>query len=219
MYRVILTKNVKYKQTLHRCKTMETSFINYNRFIDENKTVLFPRKHINYNGIKSVEYRIYVVKDTEKGDEFRILRDKMGRTYEEQPLFGIWTVLADHEYEIEETFWMFGKDPKYDRVTIHDIAKPMMEGAYKQKMTKQIIVVHNKLVLHNEEQFEMIICKNKLDAQRLHHTIHKACKKNKIKSVIFMGTASPATVSRMYELIQEKTGWPIEKVRRTSTRP
>lgn len=219
MYRVILTKNGKYKQTLHRCKTMETSFINYNRIIDENKTVLFPREYINYNGIKPVEYRIYIVKDTEEGDEFRILRDKMGRTYEEQPLFGIWTVLADHQYQIEETFWMFGRDPKHDRVTIHDIVKPMMEGAYKQKMTKQIIVVHNKLVLHNEEQFEMIICKNKLDAQRLHHTLHKACKKNKIKSVIFMGTASPATVSRMYELIQEKTGWPIEKVRRTSTRP
>ena len=86
-------------------------------------------------------------------------------------------------------------------------------------MTKQIIVVHNKLVLHNEDQFEMIICKNKLDAQRLHHTLHKACKKNKIKSIIFMGTASPATVSRMYELIHENTKWPMEKVRRTSTRP
>jgi hypothetical protein len=219
MYRVILTKNGEYKMTLHRCKTRDTSFINYHRLIDENKNVFFPRKHINYNGIKPVEYRIYVVKDFEEGDPMRTVRDKMGRTSKEKPIFGIWTVIADNPYEIEESFWMFPRNSKSDRVTIHDIVKPMMEGAYKQMMTKQIIVVHNKLILHNEDQFEMVICKNKLDAQRLHHTLHKACKKNKIKSIIFMGTASPATISRMYELIQEKTGWSIQKIRRTSTRP
>jgi len=86
-------------------------------------------------------------------------------------------------------------------------------------MTKQLIVVHNKLVLYNEDQFEMVICKCKKDAQRLHHALHKACKKHKIKSIIFMGTATPATVSRMYEVILENTDWSIEKIRRTSTRP
>ena len=95
----------------------------------------------------------------------------------------------------------------------------MMVGAYKKNMVKQLIVVHNKLILHNEEQFEMIICKCKEDAQRLHHMIHNACKKNKIKSIIFMGTASEATVSYMYDIIHEHTGWPYTKIRRTSTRP
>jgi len=205
--------------TLHRCKTRETSFINYHKLIDENKNVMFPRKHINYNGIKPVVYRIYIVKDYEDGDKVRTIRDKMGRTSKEKPIFGIWTVINEHPYEIEETFWMFGRDPKNDRVTIHNIIKPMMLGAYKKMMTKQLIVVHNKLILYNEDQFEMVICKNKKDAQRLHHALHKACRKNKIKSIIFMGTASPATVSIMYELIQEKTDWPITKIRRTSTRP
>ena len=219
MYRVILTKNGKYKQTLHRCKTIETSFINYNRIIDENSSVLFPREHINYNGIKKVKYHIYIVKDTEEGDEFRLLRDKLGKTYIEKPLFGIWTVLGDHDYNIEENFWLYGNDPRNDRVTIHYIVKKTMEGAYKQKMTKQIIVVYNKLIIHNEDQFDMVLCKNKSDAQRLHHSLQKACKKNKIKSIIFMGTASKATISRMYDLIQEKTGWDILKIRRTTTRP
>ena len=65
----------------------------------------------------------------------------------------------------------------------------------------------------------MILCKNKLDAQRLHHALHKAAKKNDIKSLVFMGTASPATVSRMYDIILDNTDWPIEKIRRTSTKP
>ena len=219
MYRVILTKNGEYKQTLHRCKTNDTSFINYHRIIEENKTVIFPKKYVNYNGIIPVEYKIYVVKDLEDTDEPRVVRDKMGRVKTEKPMFGIWTVLADHEYQLEESFWMWPRNSKNDRVTIYDIVKPMMEGAYQKKMVKQMIVVHNKLILHNEDQFEMIICKCKKDAQRLHHALQKACKKGSIKSVIFMGTATPATVSRMYELIQEKTGWRMEKIRRTSTRP
>lgn len=219
MYRVILLKNGEYKKTLHRCRTRETSFINYRRMIEENESVMFPKQHINYNGIIPVKYQIMVVKDTEEGDEFRLRRDSLGRTYREEPLFGIWTVLDHHKYEIEETFWLYGKDPKGDRITIHDFLKPLMKHAYKKNMTKQLIVVHNKLVLYNEDQFEMVVCKNKLDAQRLHHTLHKACKKNRIKSIVFMGTASKATIPIMYEIIHEHTGWPYTKIYRTSTRP
>jgi hypothetical protein len=65
----------------------------------------------------------------------------------------------------------------------------------------------------------MVICKNLEDAQRLHHMLAKICKKQKIKSLMFMGTATPATISRMYDLIHEETGWPYIKIRRTSTRP
>jgi hypothetical protein len=65
----------------------------------------------------------------------------------------------------------------------------------------------------------MIICKCKKDAQRLHHTLAKAAQNNKIKNLLFMGTASKASISKMYDLILEKTDWNIEKIRRTSTRP
>ena len=204
--------------TMHRCKTRDTSFINYRKIIDTNVGIMFPRKYVNYKGIKKITYKVAIIKDTEEGDEFRVLRDKMGRTYTEKPL-GSWTVLDDNPYDFEETFWMFGRNPVHDRVTIHDIIKPMMIGAYQKKMTKQLIVVHNKLVLHNENQFEMIICKCKKDAQRLHHALNDACKKNKIKSIIFMGTASPATISYMYDIIHENTSWAYTKIRRTSTRP
>lgn len=217
MYRVILLRNGIYKKTLHRSKGRETSFINYRQIIDENQ-IIFPRKYINSNGIKKVTYKICIIKDTEEGDEFRTKRDKYGKTYTEKPL-GDWTIIDDNEYEIEETFWMYGKDPIHERVTIHGILKPLMLNAYKKTTAKQLIVVHNKLVFYDEEQFEMVICKCKKDAQRLHHTLAKACRKNKIKSIVFMGTASKASIPRMYDIIQQNTDWPIEKIRRTSTRP
>jgi hypothetical protein len=79
--------------------------------------------------------------------------------------------------------------------------------------------VNNKLIIHSEEQFDMVICKCMEDAQRLHHTLNKVVKKNKIKNIIFMGTATDATMGRMYDLIKEKTGWPMRKIWRTTTRP
>ena len=186
VYRVILLRNGKYKKTMHRCRTEDTSFINYQIIKKENEGVIFPRKYINSNGIRPVRYKICVVKDFEEEDKQRVLRDDMGRVFKEKTLFNKWTVLASYEYNYEETFWLYGHDPIHDRKKIYEIMKPLMVGAHRAKYTKQIIVVHNKLVIHSEEEFNMVICKNKSDAQRLHHALHKAAKKGKFKSLIFM---------------------------------
>lgn len=218
VYRVILIANGEYKKTLHKCRTRETAFINYHLLIDENKKIKFPKKFINTNKIKPVKYKICVIKPTEPDDVFRIIRDDFGRTYTEKPI-GDWTILASENYNVEETFWIYGYDSKNQRPNIDVVVKKLLSGAYKKNNVKQVIVVHNKLLIYNEDNFDMIICKCKEDAQRLHHTLAKICKKQKIKNLLFMGTATPATVSRLYDLIKEKTGWPIEKIRRTSTRP
>lgn len=217
MFRVILVANGVYKKTLHKSKTRETSFINYHS-IKENNNVLYPRKFINTKGIKPVKYQICVTKITEEGDTFRLLRDDYGKTYIEEPI-GDWTILASDDFEIEEKFWIYGFNPKANRPNISEVVKKLMIGAYSKKMVKQIIVVYNKLIIYNGDQFDMVICKNMVDAQRLHHTLAKIAKKQKIKSLLFMGTASDVMISRMYDVIVEETGWDIIKVRRTTTRP
>jgi len=218
VYRVILLSNGVYKKTLHRCKTRETAFINYHMLREENN-VLYPKKFINSHGIKPVKYQICVTKPTEEGDTFRILRDDYGKLYTEKPI-GDWTILASDEYHIEETFYIYGYESKDgERPTITEVVKRLMVNAHAKKAVKQIIVVYNKLIIYNEDQFDMILCKNLEDAQRLHHTLAKIAKKQKIKSLLFMGTASAATISRMYDLIHDKTGWSYIKIRRTSTRP
>ena len=216
IYRVILTSNGKYKKTLYKCKTKESVFLKYHKMREENN-VLYPKRFLNTNGIKKVKYEICVTKPTESADTFRLLRDDYGKLYIEEPL-GDWTILASDEYNVEETFYIYGYEGD-DRPSIREVVKRLMIGAHSKKMVKQIIVVHNKLIIYNEDQFDMIICKNLEDAQRLHHTLAKIAKKQKIKSLLFMGTATPANVGRMYDIIHEETGWPYTKIRRTSTRP
>jgi hypothetical protein len=217
VYRVILVANGKYKKTLHRCKTIETAYNNFHQ-LKENNKVLYPRKFINTNGIKRVKYEICISKITEDGDEFRILRDDYGKLYTEAPL-GDWTIITSDTYQVEETFWIYGFNPKADRPNIREVVKRLLVGAHAKRMVKQVIVVHNKLLIYNEDQFDMVVCKNLEDAQRLHHTLAKIAKKQKIKSVLFMGTAGAAMIGRMYDIIHDETGWPYTKIRRTSTRP
>jgi hypothetical protein len=217
-YRVILTCNGVYKKTLHRCKTRDTAFINFHR-IKEANNVIYPKRFINTYGIRPVKYEICVTKPTEDTDTFRILRDDYGKTYEE-PQLGDWTILHSDDYDIEETFWVYGLPSKGpERPTIHEIIRRLMINAHAKKCVKQVIVVYNKLLIYNEDQFDMVICKNLEEAQRLHHTLAKIARKQKIKSLMFMGTASQATTSKMYDLIHEETQWPYIKIRRTSTRP
>lgn len=216
-FRVVLLCNGEYKKTLHRSRTRETAFINFHKIKDDNK-ILFPKKFVNTKNIKPVKYQICVTKTFEDGDTFRVVRDDFGKLYTEAPL-GDWVILHSDSYDIEETFWIYGMDSKKERPTIKEIVKRLVQGAYGKKMVKQIIVVYNKLIIYNEDQFDMIICKNIGDAQRLHHTLAKIAKKQKIKSLMFMGTASQVMISKMYDLIHEKTKWNYIKIRRTSTRP
>ena len=207
-----------YRKTIHKCKTRKTAFINFNRISDENN-VLFERKFVNYKGIHPAKYKIYVVKDYDKDDELRTVRNRLGKFVEEKPIFGIWTILNDSDYSVEESFWVYGSDPKKDRKNIKDIINLLMLDMGIKKHTKQIVVVYNKLLIYNEEQFDMVICKCKEDAQRLHHILHKTAKDNKIKGLYFMGTARKKMITDFYDIIHENTGWPYTKIWRTTTRP
>ena len=218
VYRVVLLSNGEYKKTIHRSTLKENCFKRYHELIEQNQSVKFPKKFINTGKIKPVQFTICVTKPTEPDDVFRTVRDRFGKTYIEKPL-GDWTILASEEYQIEEEFWIYGNNSKSNRPTIDAVVKKLFTNAYKKNMVKQIIVVQNKLVIYNEEQFDMVICKNIRDAQRLHHTLAKISNKQKIKSLMFMGTASPATASQMYQIIKENTGWPIKKIWKKSTRP
>jgi hypothetical protein len=216
-YRVVLLCNGEYKKTLHRARTLETVFTRYYYLIDENKKILYPKRFVNSNKIIPVKYEIAITKPTEDGDTFRILRDDYGKLYTEEPL-GDWTILNTAGYEIEETFMIYGVGYKNgERPTIREIVKRLMINAHSKKTVKQVIVVYNKLLIYDEHQFDMVLCKNLEDAQRLHHTLAKITRKQKINSLLFMGTATKSNIGRLYDVIHEETGWPYPKIRRQST--
>ena len=218
-YRTILTGNGEYRYTLHRCRTEATAYRRFNQFKAENAEVIFPKRYVNDGTIKPIKYELYLVKDIEPDDWHRTIRDEVGRLVIEKPIFDLWTVVTSADYEIEEEFWIYGHPSKKDRKTIKDVVRVVMDDAKDAKRSRQVIVVHNKLVIHNEERFDMVICKNKRDCQRLHHLLNDSAEKFKLKGLVFMGTCSDANIPMLYEIIFDNTDWTYQKIRRTTTRP
>lgn len=217
-FRVVLLSNGKYKKTLYRCGLKKNAYLHFHELKKQNEKVLFPRRFVNTNGIFPVKYEIAITKPTEEGDEFRILRDDLGRLYTEEPLQD-WTILHSAKFELEEKFWIYGRDPKKNRKNISEIVKRIMVGVQSKKNVKQIIVLNNKVVIYNEEFFEMVLCKNPEDAKRLHDTLAKIAHRQKMDNLMFMGHASPVMSGVIVDLIKEKTGWTLIKIWRHNTRP
>lgn len=217
-YKVILTVNGKILKTMYSSNNRRDCFSAFNEIKHENN-VLFERKYINCGKITKANYRIHIVKKSTEDDVPRTLRDSFGKEYVEKPI-GEWTVLDAEDYKIEETFWIYGENMRgLQRPNISEVVKRLMIGVADKRNLKEVVVVHNKLLIYNEDQFDMVICKNIFDAQRLHHSLGSICLKNNYKNILFRGTAKKADISDFYQFIKENTGWPILKIKRTTTRP
>ena len=80
-------------------------------------------------------------------------------------------------------------------------------------------MLSNKLIIQDDDGFEMVICKCVDDSIRLYNELEIEINKRKLKSVFFAGQAKYAFKKRLIEAIMDKTGWDRFKVARTSTRP
>lgn len=205
-HRVVMTVNDKYRKTLSRCKSLKEGYKAFRKHIKVGEKVIFPKKYVNNKKVEKVEYKIYLVKDKENETP-------------NNKLFEDWDIVEENPYNLEEDFYIYGnKNIRFNRPKIGVIIKALLKGIDEPHMIKQVIVVHNKLVIYNESYFYMVICKNLEDAQRLHHTLYTIINEREITNVIFSGTASPATVQYMYDMIHDETGWSMKKIRRYNSR-
>lgn len=215
-YRIIIAKDNKKKKILYEGKNLHNAQQKFFSIVDKNK-VLFPKKHNAYKKNKPVKYEILLLKEKEEDDNTYFDRDELGRTIELTVKNNSWTILEKQTYEYEEKFSVYGFRKRLDTISI--IKLILMKDIKKENIIKQINYVNNNVLIHHNEDFDVITCKCIDDAKRLHNLLRDFCKKSKIKNVIFSGKSTGRNKSKMYDLIIEKTGWKIEKLYRTTTRP
>lgn len=217
-YQIVLTKNRKLRKILYRCRTNETAINKFNEFIKDN-VVHFPQKFVNYRKITPVKYELILIKERTPEDKNRMVKNGYGKLVEEKSGNPKWVIINRVPYNIEETFWVFGHDHLKDRFDIKRIIKELLlKDIRKKRFTMQIIVVHNKLILQGDDDIEIIFCKNKEDAIRLHDALLGAANTTRMDKLLFLGVAGEKMISELYIKIQEKTGWKMKRVRRPSTR-
>ena len=184
------------------------------KFKDTNK-VLFSKQHTAYKKVKSTKYELVLIKEWEKNDKPYSTRDEVGRNIEIEDKNKKWTILEKCDYHFEEKFTVFNSKK---RLTAIEIIKSILLKTNSSIIIKQVNYINNKLLIHQNNDFDIIICKCTKDCEKLYSLLLDFYKKNKVSNIMFTGKISK-NKNNIYKLIKEKTNWDEFKLYRTTTRP
>ena len=225
-FKIILCRNkkqVKYIGVFHDIEEVEIA-----REILEtkNKSVIFPKKYVNNVRNNKSLYEIeeeYVIlkkiRNTDSENNITKLRNQYGTFVEHKTTSKNWLIYDKFPHVVEETFWVYGYNPKTDRKTISWIYDELIKTFAEDKNNIVLIYLFgNKVILKYEDDFNFVICKNKSDAIRAYNFLEEKTKK--VKNVMMTGfaTIKDQRGQNTRDMIYEKTGWPNSKICRYTTR-
>ena len=215
IYKIIITKDGKKKKVLYEGSNEDIAKEKYFTTKDKNK-VLFPKENNAYKKVKPVSYEIMFLKEKEDNDTIFFERDELGRNKPVDINSDKWSLVHKDVYYYEEKFSVFGYD---GRLETKDIIKKILLRRDKQDKIKQVNYVINKVLIYQNGDFDIVVCKNSSDARRLYKTLREFCETNKVSNIMFTGLVGKRNRTKLYKRIVEKTGWTINKTYRSSTRP
>lgn len=228
-YRIIITSQNKIMVCVFKTLYKKSAVSAFNKIIIENKkSVKFKVKYSSRDHkLMSSKYEILLMKTkTDDDPDSPLHRNEFGKLVPHTCNSNKMIIYKKEEYLFEETFWIYGLNPKSQRRDYFYILNDLIvdeltkNGQLKIKYPiKTLIVYRNKLLIENDDDFEIVICKCEEDSVRLYTELQNDIKKQKIKSVAFLGFAKDNLEKRIEEKLLEKTGWTLSKIRRKNTRP
>jgi hypothetical protein len=216
LYRIIISQNGKHKKLIYEGGDIKHAKKKYFSIKDKNK-VLTPKRTNAYKKTKPVIYELLLLKEKEENDPKFYSKDNLGRNIEINVKSNKWTILHKDEYFYEEKFTVFGFDK---RLETKEIIKLILLKKHKGVLLKQVNYVNNKVLIHQDGDFDIILCKTKSDAKKLYKVLLKFYESNnKLKNILFTGLVGKGNRTELYKKMVSKTGWSLNKVYRSSTRP
>jgi len=213
-YKIIIACNNKKKKNIFKTNNLKTAKTKYFKLVDTNK-VMCPVKHRAYKKVKPVKYEIILLKLWEKGDLPFLDRDELGRTHTIEDKNKKWTIINKNDYFFEEKFTLFDKK---NRLTSIEIIKSILLKKNKNVLVKQVNYINNKVLIHQNNDFDIVVCKCNEDAKRLYDIFYEFYNSNNLKNIMFTGKVLK-NKKEVYKTIKDKTGWDEFKLYRTKSRP
>ena len=221
IYHIILVSNGKMIKTLYNCASEVLANKKFDELVEENKKIRFPVRYINVGKLVGAHYEIYIIKKREKNeDNVAKLKDENGKIINFETNNENWIVYDRENYDKEETFWVYGYHPTFQRKNFNWIYQNLISNNLDKFNLKQIFVFRNKLLISTTYKLNMVLCKNESDCIRLYNELEKECLNNKLKYIFFSGDAYHSSLKKnWFEKIMKLTGWNYTKVRRKNLRP
>jgi hypothetical protein len=220
IYHIILVSNGKQIKTMYNCASEMLINKKFDELIKDNKKVRFPVRYINIGKLVDAHYEIFIIKRNDNDKKETKLKDENGKIINFQTNDENWVVYDRADYEKEESFWVYGYHPVFQRKDFAWIYDNMISNNASKENIKQILVFRNKLLISTTYDLNMVMCKNESDCIRLYNELEREIEKNKIKYVYFTGDAYHSYLKKTwFKKIQDLTGWNETKIRRRNLRP
>ena len=219
IYQIILTSNGKEIKHIYNCASEMLVNAKFKALIEENKSVRFPVRFINIGKLVPAQYELFIIKRNDNDSDVTKLKDENGKIINFKTDSEHWVIYDRENYEKEETFWVYGYHPVFQRKTFQWIFDEKVKTAVKNNI-KQILVFQNKLLINTTYELDMVMCKNKSDCIRLYNELEREATKNKVKYAVFSGDAYHSSNKKTwFNKIKNLTGWSSHKISRNSLRP
>lgn len=220
-FKIISTLNGKQNGYIGCYKTYADAHNELYRLKENNKQVVFPRKYLNSGNVSNLRDEFLLLEKNRNGDKNDgILRNEFGKLIEHKIINNTnWIIRDKIQRCVEETFWIYGYDPKTERKNITWIFDNLLLNSIETPYDIiRILVYKNKLIIkYDNKPMSMIMCKNKSDCIRLYNFLSDKIRSEKIKQIMCIGAYNNISDNRrkIEKDIMDLTGWNKLKIQRS----
>lgn len=213
-YKIVSCRNMKQNSYVGKYANVKDAYSAIELLLKKSESVVFKKKLSNGGDCVNE----YLILERKKDDKETLLRNEYGKLVEHKTNTNRWVIFDKFRYNVEETFWVYGYDPRYDRKTFMWVYENIISNIENKYDIKRLFVYNNKLIIKNDRsEMDIVFCKNRSDAIRFYNMVVELVKNDKISQVFFGGAYSGSNkrTSKLVDEICEYTGWDRKKVIRS----
>lgn len=221
-FKIVTVLNGKQNGYIGSFQTYADAYNQLEELQKANEVILFPRKFLNKGVISDIKEEYLLLERNRFGDKLdNMLRNEFGKFVKQKITNNSnWIIRNKIKRLVEETFWVYGHDPKTDRKNCRWILDNLIFGELETPYDIiRIVVYKNKLLIrYDNKPINMVMCKNKSDAIRLYNLISDEVRNKKIKQIVCVGSLNIICDNRrqLEREIIDLTGWSKRKLQRST---
>ena len=205
-YLIVLFKNKVKKKIINKFKTSKRANDYYNSLLENSDNVIFDKKY--ENGFEC-GYEIAILEKTSGTFLPVFLKDEFGRNIKINLDDEDYTISKINKYRTEELILDYQTNTK---ITSTEFIKKYLKGDGLKLVSK----LNNKVVVQNDDTFNLFTLKNDDDSSRFMDSISQHLFKEKKMDCIFVKDYSTTQRKYLYNILTEK-GFSKHYLQRQST--
>ena len=205
-YQIVLFKNKTKKKIIKKFKTHKRANSYFESLMEQSNAVIFDKK---YENGAECRYELALLEKTSGTFLPIFLKDEFGRKIKVNLYDDYYTILKIIKFRIEELFLDYSKNEK---IKFDNLLKTYL----KEDGLKLISKLNNKIIIQNDDKFNLFTFKNDDDSLRFIDNVSEHFINEKRYDCMFVKDYTTSQRKYLYNLLEEN-GFPKHYLVRHST--